>query len=469
MSSGMSRTKGYWSSVFRYGVLGLVVSGLVLGAVYIAVGLILQNSDTAAALARLNRYHHLYVSGGPHALQMSFAAPAGRESGFLRLSGPHLRLILVTGSGSGSGVDFPDFDTFPPTLNKSWVSLQQHGGRKTWTVVSTQLADGNVLQLGIDSSKTLALRRRIGRIIIILGLFFAPLSFVPAWYQAGRNRKRITGLRRVIEAAAEGRETKTAAPAPAMAAMEEEARLVEAVQRLLSRHERLVRELQESMDNVAHDLRTPMTRLRTMAEYGLQETGDSGRLREALADCLEESERVLAMLNTMLSVAEAEAETVVLDLQPVDLGATIADVVDLYEIIAEEKNIALEFAAPAPAPVTIRADRALIGQVWANLVDNAVKYGSTRVEITLAEKNGMAEVRVRDNGMGISAAEIDRIWERLFRGDRSRSRQGLGLGLTLVKAMVTAHRGTIEVASELGQGTVFTVRLPLAPEQKNKA
>ncbi len=173
------------------------------------------------------------------------------------------------------------------------------------------------------------------------------------------------------------------------------------------------------------------------------------------------------MLNTMLSVAEAEAETVVLDLQPVDLGATIADVVDLYEIIAEEKNIALEFAAPAP--VTIRADRALIGQVWANLVDNAVKYGSTRVEITLAEKDGMAEVRVRDNGMGISAAEIDRIWERLFRGDRSRSRQGLGLGLTLVKAMVTAHRGTIEVASELGQGTVFTVRLPLAPEQKNKA
>lgn len=465
MSSGMSRTKGYRSSVLRSGGLGLVVLGLVLGAVYLAVGLILQNSDTAAALARLNRYSHLYASGGPHALQMSFAAPAGRESGFLRLAGPRLRLILVTGSNAGSGVDFPDFDTFSPTLNRSWVSLQQHGGRATWTVVSTQLADGNVLQLGIDSSKTLELRRRIGRIIIILGLFFAPLSFVPAWYQAARNRKKITGLRRVIEVAAAGR--KAALPLPD-AATTEEAQLVEAVQHLLARHERLVRELQESMDNVAHDLRTPMTRLRTMAEYGLQEAGDSGRLREALADCLEESERVLAMLNTMLSVAEAEAETIALDLQPVDLGETIADVVDLYGIIAEEKNIALEFVSPAP-PVMILADRARIGQVWANLVDNAVKYGATRVEITLAGKDDMAEVRVRDNGMGISAAEIDRIWERLFRGDRSRSKQGLGLGLTLVKAMVTAHRGTIEVASELGRGTVFTVRLPLAPAQENRA
>ncbi len=455
--------KGYQSSVFRYGSLCLVVFGVVLGTVYLAIGLILQNSDTSTALARLGRYRHLYTYGGPHALQMSFSTPTGRESGFLRLSGPHLRLILVTGSSTGSRGNFPDFNTFPPTLNKSWVSLHQHGGKKTWTVVSTQLADGNVLQLGIDSSKTMELRRRLGNIIVILGFFLAPLAFVPAWYQASRNKKKIIRLRRIIEAASEG--CKTAATFPGLAETEE-AQLVGAVQRLLSRHERLVRELQESMDNVAHDLRTPMTRLRTMAEYGLQETGNSGRLREALADCLEESERVLSMLNTMLSVAEAEAETVALDLQPVNLCATIADVVDLYGIIAEEKNIALEFAAPAL--VMILADRARIGQVWANLVDNAVKYGSTRVNITLAEKNDMAEVRVRDNGMGISAAELDRIWERLFRGDRSRSRQGLGLGLTLVRAMVTAHQGTIEVASKLGQGTVFTVRLPLAPEQKNR-
>ncbi|RUM35885.1 MAG: hypothetical protein DSY50_03745 [Desulfobulbus sp.] len=237
--------------------------------------------------------------------------------------------------------------------------------------------------------------------------------------------------------------------------------LVQAVNKLLSRHRQLTRELQESMDNVAHDLRTPITRLRAIAEYSLHKEDDPEHLREALADCLEESDSLLSMLNTMLNVAEAEADTVNLKLVPLDLAATVENVLDLYSILAEEKNITIHFR-PQP-DIIVLADQQRINQVWANLVDNAIKYNATEIEIITRKENNSAQITIRDNGMGISENELPRIWDRLYRGDRSRSKPGLGLGLTLVRATVQNHNGTITASSDLNQGTVFTITLPLAP------
>jgi signal transduction histidine kinase len=203
-----------------------------------------------------------------------------------------------------------------------------------------------------------------------------------------------------------------------------------------------------------------MTRLRAIAEYGLHKGEDNAHLREALTDCLEESDRLLSMLNTMLNVAEAEADTVKLDLQPIPLADTISDVVDLYSVIAEDNGAVIYFE-PAP-DLIILADRQRISQVWANLVDNAIKYNATEIIISSSRQDDMARIQIRDNGMGISENEIKQIWKRMFRGDRSRSKPGLGLGLTLVRATVKSHNGTIEVNSTLNQGTTFTVNLPLA-------
>ena len=208
-----------------------------------------------------------------------------------------------------------------------------------------------------------------------------------------------------------------------------------------------------------HYLRTPMARLRGTAEQALQ-TADTEACREALADSLEESERVLTMLKTLMDISEAETGTMKLNLERLNLAASVQDVIDLYGIIAEEKKVVLH--ADVPKELFLEADRARLQQALAYLVDNAIKYDlpSGRVEISACHEHQQVVIRVKDTGMGIPAEEIPRIWERLFRGDKSRSQKGLGLGLCLVKAVVQAHYGQVEVASQPGKGSVFTIRLP---------
>src|SRR6185436_19435465 len=187
--------------------------------------------------------------------------------------------------------------------------------------------------------------------------------------------------------------------------------------------------------------------------------GDAKQLQEALADCVEESDRVLTMLNTLLDVAEAQAGVMKLAREPVDLAPLLSEVVELYQYVAEEKKITVATELSETCEVSV--DRTRMRQVFANLLDNALKYtsGGGKVTIRTRCEPDRAIIELTDTGMGIPPEEIPRIWERLFRGDRSRSQRGLGLGLSLVKAIVEAHGGTVAVQSVPGQGSTFTVAL----------
>jgi len=250
---------------------------------------------------------------------------------------------------------------------------------------------------------------------------------------------------------------------PAPKREDDVAELVRAFNTVLDKNAGLLRAMREALDNVAHDLRTPLTRLRGTAELALQSAGGDGAQNEALADCVEQADDVLKLLRALMEISEAEAGMLRLEKARCDLTAVARDAAELYAEVAEAKSIALTVDVSGEVPVL--ADRTRLRQAVANLVDNAVKYtpAGGRVTVHVSRTGTDATLTVSDTGPGIAPAEQPRVWERLYRGDASRSERGLGLGLSLVRAIVEAHGGRVTLAPAVGGGAEFGLSLPVAP------
>jgi signal transduction histidine kinase len=161
-----------------------------------------------------------------------------------------------------------------------------------------------------------------------------------------------------------------------------------------------------------------------------------------------------------MDIAEAEAGMMRLQRERADLCQLVRETVELYEYVAEERRITVKTELPESCEALV--DRSRVRQVFANLLDNAIKYTPEGGQVTIAVRCGSVEALVlfRDTGIGVPPEEQDKIWARLYRADKSRSQRGLGLGLSLVKAVVQAHGGKVGVSSKVNEGSEFSVRMP---------
>jgi len=238
-------------------------------------------------------------------------------------------------------------------------------------------------------------------------------------------------------------------------------RLAEGLNAMLARIEELLAALREVSDNIAHDLKTPLNRLRNRAEAALR-SSDAAAHREGLAKTIEEADELIKTFNSLLLIARLEAGAAAESMKPVDLADVIGDIAELYEPVAEEVGIRLTVATE-PGLCTV-ANRELVSQAVANLVDNAIKYSAAtgvpvavgaapapplnpapEIRIVLKRAGDSIEIAIADHGPGIAAEDRERALQRFVRLEKSRSRPGAGLGLSLVAAVARMHGGSVRL------------------------
>lgn len=449
-----------------YALLFSAATAAIFGGLYWTLARSLESRDRVELEARTEDYARAYERGGIEALRQSVDLDPAPDGGTLLV-----RIIARDGTSTfvavpPSWVDPKGQLRIVPFGWNGWRAEEIHSVRipqdaaRDLTVASRHLSDDHLLQVArhSDSQAVLLapLRRDFARIGSAALLISLAIGTGIAWRATRALRAMARTARRIVE------EDESEARVPALAGTGELALLARQLNTLLDKNGEHVRVLRETLDNLAHDLRTPLTRLRGTAEMAMQHGSDASEERQALANVLDESDRVLHLLEALLDVSAAEAGAFSLRKEPLDLRSAAERAVSLYSEVAEARSTQLELLPGAPAPID--GDPVRLGQAISNLLDNALKYTPEggRVEVTVEERGGGAVVRVDDSGPGVPEKERGAIWRRLYRGDSSRSQRGLGLGLTMVRAIAEAHGGTATVGASPSGGARFELRLPSA-------
>jgi heavy metal sensor kinase len=339
----------------------------------------------------------------------------------------------------------PVFETLKPPASKYKVR-----------VLYGNVGPGIVLQIGQSLRDDEHFFEDIREIFRTLIAIVFPLVALGGWFMA---RQSLSGVEKVTQTAIAISDGAMERRVPLTGRGDEIDRLSGIFNHMLDRIQSLLTGMKEVTDNVAHDIKSPVTRIRGLAEVTLSAEGSLDEYQSMAVSTIEECDRLLKMINTMLEISETEAGVATLNLSEVDISALIEKACDLFQSLAEEKGLGIDVNVPHQC--FLRCDKGKLQQVVTNLLDNAIKYTPSG-KITVSAEQGEREIiiSVHDTGIGIPSNKIPHVFDRFFRVDKSRSVPGAGLGLSLARAIVEKHGGEIKVSSSPGMGSTFTVVLP---------
>ncbi|MGD1016284.1 MAG: HAMP domain-containing sensor histidine kinase [Roseiarcus sp.] len=444
-------------------ILGLSAIGaaLVLGVVAWQVIKLVDDETRQTIEAEANGLSEQYQSGGVRRLGAIIEARSRQPGSSLYL--------LTDGAGeplAGNVAQLPSgvLDRAGVVDTPYETTDESSPGRRALARIFL-LPGGFHLLVGRD----LGDRARIGAVMIramaVSLAFFAALAALGALFVARRVLSRIDAMNQSARAIMAGDMTRRL---PVSGSDDELDRLARGLNEMLARIADLMAGMREVSDNIAHDLRTPLTRLRNHAEEALRSDADPAAARAALERTIEESDGLIKIFNALLLIARAEAGAESAGRIAFDLGETVASVAELYAPLAEEYGVALE--VEAARGLTIVGNRELIGQAVANLIDNAVKYGAgkgdgpaaagrSEIAVTARRDGERVRVEVADHGPGIPVGDRERAIHRFVRLEGARSRPGSGLGLSLAAAVMRMHGGEVRLEDN-APGLKVVVTLP---------
>ena len=430
---------------------------------YLLITSVIQQQTDQGLSSEVRTFSSILSTQGPEAVkrQAILESQAGGEKKIF------FRLLHITGQVFSSSnmsywrdiginkqavnhmlkVGSPFFDT----IN---IPDRKHKVRVLYAIIGP----GMILQLGQsmeNHTRIIEIFRKVF-IITMMGLFF--LAAVVGWFMA---RRALVGDETVTQTARRISDGSLEKRVPVKKGVDEIDQLAITFNQMLDRIQKLVTGIKEMSDNIAHDLKSPITRIRGIAEISLTAGSSKPDYEGMAANTIEECDRLLEMINTMLMISKTEAGVGQLDCREMDIAGLVRDACDLFQSPAEDKG--LHLVCKTPEKFSIYGDMRLIQRMIANLLDNAIKYTPSNGSINVGVRSGdnqSALISVEDMGIGISEQDLPHIFERFYRCDPSRSKVGTGLGLSFSKAVARAHNGDITVVSAPDKGSTFTVIIP---------
>ncbi len=441
-----------------YALIFTLTSLLALSIFYYCISQITMGNTDDELLEELNEIYVLMQEGGVDQVTVEIVLEAESEGNgiFYRLltnDGVVLKAINMENYGN---VAVSEAALEGLRGNEKYVietlKIPEHGYdvRVIYGAISPTIVFNMGLSLK-DNYKYLGIFRNL-IILLLIPLFFIA-AFI-GWFLA---RHALKGVEDVTQTAIKISNGAIDKRVDVKSRFYEIDRLANTFNGMLDRIQSLINGMQEMNDNVAHDLRSPLTRIRGLAEITLIGKKSIEDYSEMAASTIEECDKLIAIINTMLDITETESGVSLFQSEPLDIVELIVSACELFDPIAKEKEVRL--TTVLPDRLIIQGDKSKLQRLVTNLLENAIKYnrqGGT-VTISVKQENQLVNLQVEDTGLGIPEEELPHIFERFYRCDRSRSQAGIGLGLSLAKAIVKAFGGEIRVQSTLNQGSLFTV------------